>query len=102
MEWLKSKWNQAKAKIVEVLAHPLTQWIIMRAKQQSTWRGLAAILATFGIVVADSTVDLWFTTVIGLLGCLAIFGNNPQLPADVDPVEVKAAIEELRRKKAAG
>jgi len=101
MDWIVSKWNELKAMAKSVLDHPATQYIIVRAKQQSTWRGIAAILATFGIVVADSTLDLWFTTVIGLLGILAMFTNSPNLPAGVDPKEVKAAIEELRKKAAA-
>lgn len=97
MDWINTKWAELKAWAKTVLDHPLTQYIIVRAKQQSTWRGIAAILATFGIVVADSTVDLWFTTVIGLLGVVAMFTNSPMLPPGVDPKEVKAAIEELRK-----
>jgi len=102
MDWIMTKWAELKAAVKTVLDHPLSQYLIVRAKQQSTWRGIAAILATFGIVVSDAMVDLWFTTVIGLLGIVAIFGNSPTLPPDVDPKEVKAAIEELRRKKAEG
>lgn len=93
-------WTWIKGKAREILAHPFTQWALVRVRQPATWRGATAVLATFGIVIADEVTDLWFTTVIGLLGILAMLANNPNLPSDVDPTEVKAAIEELRRRKA--
>ena len=52
----------------KITAHPFTKLVIKKMTERSSWRGVAAILATFGIVLSPNTVDLLFTTIIGLIG----------------------------------
>lgn len=59
-------------KLKAVLRHPFFAYWALRLRERSTWRGIAAIAATFGIVVAPDAVDLIYTTVIGLCSLWAI------------------------------
>lgn len=90
MEALKKLWTSAKAKYNQLMANPGVQLLLMRLRQQSTWRGFAAILAVFGIAISDDQLDLYFQAFIAGLGIMALFANEPSLPTNMSAAATRA------------
>jgi len=57
------------------------QWILDRAKERSTWAGIAALLGVLGIHVTDGTMQLVSDAVVALAGLAAVLMQEHKPPA---------------------
>ena len=53
--------------------NPIVTYIVDRLREFSTWRGVAALAATAGVVVAPEQLDAAYKMFITLLGAVAVF-----------------------------
>lgn len=53
--------------------NPIVTYIVDRLREFSTWRGVAALAATAGVVVAPEQLDAAYKMFIALLGAVAVF-----------------------------
>lgn len=51
-------------------------YVIARLREFSTWRGLAALGATAGVLVAPAQLDAAYKAFVALLGLVAVFTPN--------------------------
>jgi hypothetical protein len=54
--------------------NPVVAYVLERLREFSTWRGIAALAATAGVVVAPEQLDAVYKTFIAVLGAMAVFG----------------------------
>lgn len=79
MNWLVNAWNSAKAAFDSWLQSPKVQVVLDRLKQQSTWRGIGALMSVIGIGVSDENLDHYYQAFLAGLALLAIFNNEPKV-----------------------
>jgi hypothetical protein len=53
--------------------NPIVAYVLDRLREFSTWRGIAALAATAGVVVAPEQLDAVYKTFIAVLGVVAVF-----------------------------
>lgn len=53
--------------------NPIAAYVLDRLREFSTWRGIAALAATAGVVVAPEQLDAVYKTFIAVLGAMAVF-----------------------------
>jgi hypothetical protein len=53
--------------------NPVVAYVLERLREFSTWRGIAALAATAGVVVAPEQLDAVYKSFIAVLGVLAVF-----------------------------
>jgi hypothetical protein len=51
----------------------IVNYVIERLREFSTWRGIAALAATGGVLVAPEQLDAVYKTFIAVLGLAAVF-----------------------------
>lgn len=49
------------------------QYLLGRLREFSTWRGIAALAATAGVLVAPEQLDAAYKVFIAVLGAVAVF-----------------------------
>jgi hypothetical protein len=54
--------------------NPVVAYVLERFREFSTWRGVAALAATAGVMIAPEQLDAVYKTFIAVLGALAVFG----------------------------
>ena len=52
--------------------NPIVAYVLERLREFSTWRGIAALAATAGVVVAPDQLDAVYKTFIAVLGAIAV------------------------------
>ena len=56
--------------------HPIVEYALDRLREFSTWRGVAALGATAGVIVAPEQLDAAYKVFVALLGVLAVFAPS--------------------------
>jgi hypothetical protein len=51
-------------------------YLLARLREFSTWRGIAALAATGGVLVAPEQLDAAYKAFVALLGLVAVFAPN--------------------------
>lgn len=51
----------------------IVDYLVARLREFSTWRGLAALAATGGVLVAPEQLDAVYKTFVAMLGLAAVF-----------------------------
>ncbi len=54
----------------------LLDYLLARLREYSTWRGIAAIGATAGVLIAPEVLDATYKAFVALLGLAAVFAPN--------------------------
>jgi hypothetical protein len=54
----------------------IIDYVFARLREFSTWRGIAALAATGGVLVAPEQLDAAYKAFIALLGLTAVFAPN--------------------------
>ncbi len=54
----------------------IIDYLFARLREFSTWRGIAALAATGGVLVAPEHLDAAYKAFIALLGLTAVFAPN--------------------------
>jgi hypothetical protein len=54
----------------------IVNYVIERLREFSTWRGIAALAATGGMLVAPEQLDAVYKAFIAILGLAAVFAPN--------------------------
>jgi len=58
------------------MASGVIDYVLARLREFSTWRGVAALAATGGVLIAPEHLDAVYKAFIGLLGLAAVFAPN--------------------------
>ena len=53
--------------------NPIVKYALDRLREFSTWRGVAALGATAGVLVAPEQLDAAYKVFVALLGAVAVF-----------------------------
>ena len=53
--------------------NPIVKYVVDRLREFSTWRGVAALGATVGVLVAPEQLDAAYKVFVALLGAVAVF-----------------------------
>lgn len=51
----------------------IVRYVIDRLREFSTWRGVAALVATGGVLIAPEQLDAVYKTFVAVLGLAAVF-----------------------------
>jgi len=54
----------------------IVDYVLARLREFSTWRGVAALAATGGVLVAPAQLDAAYKAFVALLGLVAVFSPN--------------------------
>lgn len=54
----------------------IVDYVLARLREFSTWRGVAALAATAGVLVAPAQLDAAYKAFVALLGLVAVFSPN--------------------------
>ncbi len=54
----------------------VVSYLVERMREFSTWRGIAALAATAGVLVAPEQLDALYKAFIAALGLMAVFGGK--------------------------
>ena len=54
----------------------IMDYVLARLREFSTWRGVAALAATAGVLIAPAQLDAAYKAFVGLLGLVAVFTPN--------------------------
>lgn len=58
------------------MASGVIDYVLARLREFSTWRGIAALAATGGVLVTPEHLDAAYKAFIALLGLAAVFAPN--------------------------
>ena len=67
------------------------QWILDQLKEASVWRGLVALLTSFGLVISPDQGEAIIASGLGVIGLLGAFFS--------DKKQIKAVIAEEKAKE---
>ncbi|MDP3735858.1 MAG: hypothetical protein Q8R02_00620 [Hyphomonadaceae bacterium] len=56
--------------------NPIVKYALDRLREFSTWRGVAALGATAGVIVAPEQLDAVYKVFVAVLGALAVFAPS--------------------------
>lgn len=60
------------------MVNAIANYMLERLREFSTWRGLAALAATTGVLIAPVQLDAAYKAFVAVLGLVAVVSPNPK------------------------